>query len=134
MSVRPIMLEEIKEIMGRILGSRVMEWLNSEYNSEVKLALNAVLVANRNAALFTYGYTAQDMFGDEYQVKELNDLYALPKPANPGQLYDDLGNLLYNCISNGGTDFLPENYRDVIEGIRHQLARQMAHKLSGDQP
>ena len=125
MSIRAIKLNEVKEIMSQTLGSKILKRKNLDQRNEIRLALNAVLLANRSAVLFTYGTVPKEMYGEELRIREINLLDVISKPANPGQIYLDLENLLHNCISEGGTDFMPQRYRQVIEDILHQLRLQV---------
>jgi hypothetical protein len=42
--------------------------------------------------------------------------------ANVKDLLRDIGLLLYNCVSNCGSDFLPEQDRAVLEQVRLEIA------------
>jgi hypothetical protein len=45
---------------------------------------------------------------------------------NMVDLADQLGLILYNTVSNGGTDFCPAPAREILESIRLQLYRRAA--------
>jgi hypothetical protein len=124
MSIRAIKLDEVKEIMSRVLGSEILKKYELDQQNEIRLALNAVLLANRNAVLFTYGKIPDEMFGDGLLVREINLLEVTGKPCHPAKLYRELENLLCNCLSEGGTDFMAADYREVIVKIMHHLNRR----------
>jgi len=123
MGIRAIKLDEVQEIMGRIIGSGILQKKNPDQVNEVRLALNVVLLANRNAVLFSYGQIPEEMFGDDLPFREINLFKVNGKPSHPEELCRDLENLLHNCFSDGGTDFMPARYRNVIKNLLRQLKR-----------
>ena len=103
MGIRAIKLEEVKEIMSQILGSKILQVNHLDRQNEIRLALNAALLANRSASIFSFG-TVLAARGRKSEIQELR-----------------LEDLLLNCISEGGTDFMPSRYREVIEKLVHRL-------------
>ena len=120
MGIRAIKLEEVKEIMSQILGSKILQVNHLDRQNEIRLALNAALLANRSASIFSFG-TVLAARGRKSEIQELRLFKVKPKPSKPARLRQELEDLLLNCISEGGTDFMPSRYREVIEKLVHRL-------------
>lgn len=103
----------------------------------VAWALTAAWCGNVGAWLATYALDGHDGHAEQAAeiVRGAAALEAradrLPKRAAL-PLARDLGLLLYNCVSNGGTDFCPAEARAIIESMRYQLAEQAAEPRTGD--
>ena len=122
MSVRDIGKEEIKSLFGRLIQDR--DLLRScGISSEQQLAetLMSVYAANKAAQFLTYG---------EFQSFEAFDPKekASPEKISDRELFEALGNLLYNCISNGGKCFLPPEQKNQIIAMRLALGRRAFQK------
>jgi len=78
-------------------------------------AIRAAYYANRAAIGCTYN--------EEIGLKpfEIEDNQALQ--ADKKKVFEDIGLLMYNCISNGGRDFLPEQDRAVLQDVQKAIAR-----------
>lgn len=104
----------------------------------VAWALTAAWCGNVAAWLATYALDGHDSHAEQAAeiVRGAAALEAradhLPKRAAL-PLARDLGLLLYNCVSNGGTDFCPAEARAIIESIRYQLAEQAAEAKTGEE-
>jgi len=68
-------------------------------------------IANRTASFLTYEDRLEDGWED---VRFLQD--ATPT-MDAKETYKRIGSLLYNCISNEGTDCLPLKYRDILDDM-----------------
>jgi len=68
-------------------------------------------IANRTASFLTY----EDRLEDDWEdVRFLEDA----KPTlDAKETYKQISSLLYNCVSNGGTDCIPKKYRDILEDM-----------------
>ena len=77
-------------------------------------AIRAAYYANRAAIGCTYN--------EEIGLKpfEIEDNQALQ--ADKKKVFEDIGLLMYNCISNGGRDFLPREDREILEGFERSIA------------
>jgi hypothetical protein len=75
-------------------------------STDVARSLYVLGCANRAAYMTTYRETV------EAPRIEAPRLDATPKwVSNVGQWFD---NLLYNCVSNGGSDFAPEQHVKIV--------------------
>jgi hypothetical protein len=125
MSVRRYTQEEIGRLCADIqaLGPRV---LVSARDEAIREALGAALIANRAAYAMTYG--------EETVIERLDVPEAGMKPVEPGEVFKDISLVLYNCISNGGRDFLPEQDRAVLDGIRLEIAWSLVEAAGARPP
>ena len=125
MSVRTYTLEEIGRLYAdvRALKPRVLFWAKDEALRE---ALAAAFVANRAAYAMTYG---RETVIEQLQVPE-----AGVRPVEPGEVFKELSLLLYNCVSNGGRDFLPQEDRAVLEEIRLGIAWSLVEEAVARPP
>lgn len=113
MSVREYSGAEVAKLYAGILGLKGRIVLFRE-DDEVREALGAAYVANRAAMAMTYGDVAKlESFGIPDQPGGNVD---------PREVYDEIGLLMYNCISNGGRDFLPREDREILEGFERSIA------------
>lgn len=89
-------------------------------------ALAVAGVASKAAYMMTYGDTVA-MDGAPSWDPDLFDLVgpADVVDASLGDLavsvHGDLGSVLYNTVSNGGSDFLPAPARAILDGLRDSL-------------
>lgn len=94
---------------------------------EVQQALGALGYANRAAFLLTYT-------PDDDEVLSVYASLALDQPRPYAGFTDDAldwaDNLLYNCVSNGGSDFAPAKHADAVRAAAIEaigLTRRRAH-------
>jgi hypothetical protein len=101
------------------------------YGSELATfaeALFAAHLANISAFRLTYS----DRYLSEVPVIVMPEvLDAAPESMSPGPkrrkaFIRSLRSLCYNCVSNGGTDFLPSNQRAVLEYAAQLVVDQLA--------
>ena len=76
-------------------------------------AVSMIGIANKTAATLTYG--GEDEWDDTRNLQEIEGTLTAK------ETYKRLGNMLYNCISNDGTDCLPAKYRAIIEEMRMSI-------------
>ena len=119
MSVREYTAAETGQLYGDIVGLK-SSMLLFEENRRVREVLRAAFVANKAALAMTYGAAIAV------------DVVNVPDGANanvdPAKVYDAIGLLQYNCVSNGGRDFLPAQDRAVLDGIRESIARHFIER------
>ncbi len=115
MSVRPIGGQELGQVYAdlTLTRRRVLEYAGVS-EEELQELLKAVQIANRAAWSMTYG--------DELGLEEINFEDSLKKQRKDKELFSLLGNLQYNCVSNGGKNFLPEEQRAALTRIRLAIA------------
>jgi len=125
MSVRRYTQEEIGRLCADIqaLKPRV---LVSARDDAIREALAAALIANRAAYAMTYG--------EETVIERLDVPEVGMKPVEPGEVFKDISLLLYNCVSNGGRDFLPEQDRAVLDGVRLEIAWSLVEAAGARPP
>lgn len=120
MSVREYSFDEIEAIYGGIQGLKARMLITPKGES-LQNALRAAYYANRAALGCSYN---EDM-------KLLR--CALPggfdPNANVRDVYKDIGLLLYNCVTNGGRDFMPERDRNVLETVQREIAWYLIDRL-----
>jgi hypothetical protein len=78
---------------------------------ELRYPLQALAIANRAAYMLTYAPRHDDACTIEVPRFEQPSADA----RNDWSATDRVSLLLYNCISNGGTDFAPEQHRLTLE-------------------
>jgi len=114
MSVREYSFEEIKQLYADIQGVKSRLSLCTVKAEQLQHALRAAYYANRAALGCTYNEDMK-MLGCE-----------LPEGFNPGakfkEVFVNIGLLLYNCVSNGGRDFMPEQDRNILENMQKDIA------------
>jgi hypothetical protein len=115
MSVRAYTPEEIERLFADILSLRPTVQLMPD-EERIRTALGSALIANRAALAMTYG------------EETVIPCFELPAGFNPGAdpraVFTEVGLLLYNCISNGGRDFLPGRDRAVLNAVKEAIARE----------
>ncbi len=118
MSVRDVSKEELQELYQRLLDEPgLLQTFGMVSEKSVAEALLSVYAANKAAQFLTYG---------DFQSFERFDVTAgktAVKLTAEG-LFEALGNLIYNCISNGGKCFLPTEQENLIMNLRFGLARK----------
>ena len=68
-------------------------------------------IANRTASFLTY----EDRLEDDWEdVRFLDDATTT---LDAKETYKRISSLLYNCVSNEGTDCIPGKYRDILEDM-----------------
>jgi len=113
MSVRQYRFEEIKRLYADIRA--VISGLLIEVREQdLAMVLRSAYIANRAALACTYG--------EEVKIMPMEEPQGINPCASMKQVFKDIGLLLYNCVSNGGRDFMPRKDRDVLEGIRLAIA------------
>ena len=121
MSVREYSLEEIGQLYAGIRGIVSRLPLCSIDEDRLQEALRAAYYANRAALACTYN--------EEVKLAR----FELPGGFKPGaklkEVFVNVGLLLYNCISNGGKDFMPEQDRQLLEGLQKDIAWHVIERL-----
>ena len=114
MSVMTYGPAEIAKVYADIRGlkGRVLAFGDER---ELREALAAAYLANKAALAMTYG--------DPVTFAQFDVPDEISTNPDPCEVYTEIGLLLYNCISNGGRDFLPEQDRTVLEGVRAGIAQ-----------
>jgi len=113
MSVSKYSFEKIQQLYADIRA--VISWLPIEVcEKDIKIALRSAYIANRAALACTYG--------EVVKITPMEEPQGINVHADTGQVFKDIGLLLYNCISNGGRDFLPQKDKNVLESIRMAIA------------
>jgi len=116
MSVSEYSFENIQQLHADIRA--VTSWLPIEvYEEDIKLALRSAYIANRAALACTYG--------EAVKIEPMEELEGINIHADVVQVFEDIGLLLYNCVSNSGRDFMPQRDKDVLEGINKAIAWHM---------
>jgi hypothetical protein len=114
MSVIEYSFGEIQAIYAAIEGlrSRMQIWTGPE---RLQHALRAAFCANKAAFACTYGR--------EILIAKCGLPEGCAPKADERQVFKDVGLLLYNCISNGGRDFLPGEDRAALQQVRLDIGR-----------
>jgi hypothetical protein len=124
MSVRDISKEELQAIYRRCLNAgdvlRSYACLSPEQLAEALLCVHA---ANKAALAVTYGENVEIAPFDVTAGTAAADM-------NDRELFERLGNLCYNCVTNAGKCFLPPEQEQVILGVRLALARKALEQAS----
>lgn len=87
-------------------------WLQLGGAEPVMFALHALAIANRAAYMLTYAPEHEDAC-----TISVPQFSALRAARDGGSTPDSARNLLYNCISNGGTDFAPRKHAATLMGV-----------------
>lgn len=95
-------------------------WHRLGGDEELQYALHALGIANRAAYMLTYASGHQDACTIE--VPRFEKPQPTEAPCSDWSASTWAENLLYNCVSNGGTDFAPLNHR----------AKLLAHARKAD--
>jgi len=114
MSVREYSFEEIEQLYADIQGVKSGMPICTVEAEELQDALRAAYYANRAALGCSYN---EDMKLLRCEV---------PKGFNPKakfkEVFKNIGMLLYNCVTNGGRDFMPQSDRNVLERMQREIA------------
>jgi len=94
-----------------ILGSVPFCCIDSE---KLAGAIRAAYYANRAAMACTYN--------EEITVKPFGLENKTALQADKKDVFQKIGLLMYNCVSNAGRDFLPGEDRDILEGLQRSIA------------
>lgn len=128
MSVILFSMEEFQELYSRIMG---LPLDFSRDSRELAVTLKAAFLANRAAFYMTY--SREPIKAEVFDFEETltpNDGYHV--------VWERIGSLFYNCVSNGGRDFLPEKDRSLLNQIRLQIAdlslRELDRRAKNQKP
>lgn len=114
--------ERIQAICAAVQGLRSRVEIAAK-PERLQHALRAAFYANRAALACTYN--------EEIKLPKCGLPEGCDPKANERQVFTDIGLLLYNCISNGGRDFLPERDRAVLEQVRLDIAWSALDAVKG---
>ncbi len=109
--------EEIQQIHASMLQVKMIGLEDSQITEAVRAAHYA------NAAAFACTYNEQ------VKIKPFRWDEHCPAKLKPTELYHKIDSLMYNCVSNGGKDFLPQEAGDVLRSVQQQIARNTFRKL-----
>ncbi len=121
MSVAPLHKSELENVAAslhqHLTTAKYQTWAGYQIEDAYR-AMALIGIANNTAFFLTYGS------GDGWD--DMRDLEETEGTLTPKQTYKRLGNLLYNCTSNDGTDCLPPKYREIIEQMRKAIIEKAA--------
>jgi len=127
MSVRPITSQELGNVYANLaVRQRLLGYAGVD-EQELQEVLRTIQVANRAAWAMTYG--------DQLELEDVEFSGTVEQGLTDQELFSILGNLVYNCISNGGKLFLPREQWQAVNRLR--LAIVSAHfedEAVGDGP
>lgn len=116
MSVAALHKSELENVAGslhkHLQNSGFKTW-KGYTREDAYRAIAVVGIANKTAMFLTYGS------GDEWE--DTRDLDVVPGTLTAKATYELIDNLLYNCVSNEGTDCMPREYREIVERMRQSL-------------
>jgi len=114
MSVILFKKEELIDLYYSILSLPSSEYLLDLDEQELLTVIQSAHLANASAYSITYCETADI---------EIIDFSSTPKTLiSPEEIFMKIKSLLYNCISNGGRNYLPEKDRNFLKGIADLIA------------
>ena len=121
MSVMTYGPAEIAKVYADIRGlkGRVLAFGDER---KVREALGAAYLANKAALAMTYG--------DTVSFSQLDVPDEINMDSDPREVYTGVSLLLYNCVSNGSRDFLPEQDRAVLEGVRAGIGEHFIERAA----
>ena len=123
MSVRDISPQEVQGIYLRcLLEPELLGRCCFVPEERLAQALIAVYAANKATQHHTYGEPQSIAAFDVTAGSEAADLDLVG-------LFEALGNLLYNCVSNSGHNFLPAEHEATVEAVRLGIGRKALEKL-----
>ena len=114
MSVRPITSQELDNVHANLaLRQRLLGYAGVD-EQELREVLRTIQVANRAAWSMTYG--------DQLELESLEFSGTVEQRLTDQELFSILGNLVYNCISNGGKLFLAREQWQAVNHLRLAIA------------
>ena len=119
MSVSEYSFERIQQLYADIRAV-ISGLLIDAREEDIKLALRSAYIANRAALACTYG--------DMVTIEPMEEPEGINPHADMVQVFEDIGLLLYNCVSNSGRDFMPQKDKDVLESISKAIAWHMVRQ------
>ena len=117
-SIRKGELENVAGSLHRHLKNSGYKTRDGYKMEDAYRALAVAGIANSTALFLTYGT------GDEWD--DTRDLDTVPGTLSAQATYDRIGNILYNCVSNDGTDCMPQRYRKILEWMCQSLLKKAA--------
>jgi hypothetical protein len=109
--------EEIQQIHASMQRVKMMG-LDDRRTTE---AVRAAYFANAAAFACTYN--------EQIEIEPFRWDEQCPAKLKPAELYRKIDSLMYNCISNGGKDFLPEETKDVLRAVQQAIATNALERL-----
>ena len=94
----------------------VLQYLLSNFIMKVALANQ-----------LTFGYTYCLNRGEKFEMKPFEDLKdpSIQKIYTQKELFREVGSIIYNCVSNGGTNFLTQELLDKLRDIQISCGYKM---------
>ena len=123
MSVSEYSLEKIEQLYADIRSVESRLPLCSIQEEKLRQTLRAAYYANKAALACSYNKPVE--------MKRFGLTESLNPSATIRQVYKDIALLLYNCVSNGGCDFLPQKDREVLEGIKTAITWYLVEQKEG---
>ena len=77
---------------------------------------------------FLYSDRSDSCYQELAELTTLQTGRSKPVRRSDYELAERLGNVLYNTVSGGGSDFCPASARELIESLRMQLYRRASQK------
>lgn len=121
MSVASLQRSELENVAGSLHKHLKNSGYTTRDGYQIEDAYRAVAVigiANKTAMFLSYGC------GEEWD--DTRDLNTVPGSLTAKATYELIGNELYNCVSNDGTDCLPARYREILDRMRQSLLKKAA--------
>ena len=120
MSVILFKKEEFIGLYYSILSLPSSEYALDFDEQELLAVMQSAHLANASAYSITYWETADI---------EIIDFSSHPKTLlSPAEIFIKIKSLLYNCISNGGRNYLPEKDHDFLKGTADLIAWKIIEK------
>jgi len=120
MSVILFSQEEIIELFHSIISIPDSEYLLTVEKSDVAEVLQSVHLANASAFAITYGEPVKLELIDFDRPAE--------KLMKPTEVFGKIKSLMYNCISNGGRNFLPDQDSAFLRKITDSIAWKLVEE------
>ena len=119
MSVSEYSFEKIQQLYADIRAV-VSGLLIDVREDDIKMALRSAYIANRAALACTHS--------EVVTIEPMEEPEGINLNADMVQVFEDIGLLLYNCVSNSGRDFMPQRDKDVLESISKAIAWHMVRQ------
>lgn len=76
----------------------------------------------------TFGYTYGLDRGEKFEMKPFEELKepSIQNTYTHKELFREIGSIIYNCVSNGGTNFLTQDLLEKLREIQISCAYKMA--------